>query len=41
VLPDEKVIPAELDQTRRMLEARRGARGRAVARKRDTRMEGA
>jgi len=41
VLPDEKVIAAELDQTRRMLEARRGARGRAVARKRDTRMEGA
>jgi len=41
VLPDEKVIAAELDQTRRTLEARRGARGRAVARKRDTRMEGA
>jgi len=40
-LPGEKVIPAELDQTRRTLEARRGARGRAVARKRDTGMEGA
>jgi predicted nuclease of restriction endonuclease-like (RecB) superfamily len=40
VLPDEKVIAAELAETRRMLEARRATQVRAVGRKRGTGKEG-
>jgi len=40
VLPDEKVIAAELAETRRMLEARRGTQLRPTGRKRGTGEEG-